>query len=160
MSIIKKLAVLSMLVVALVAFNMPASAQIGAGIAAASSTTAAGFGAFGGFGFPFNWGFSQLGIGGFPFNWGLGAGFGPMGLGWNHFSPGFGCGNFFSPCFLQPLPFILGTAGPCAGPGFGVTPWAFGLGGCQRSMPLYFGAHGFGFPFTFPGWGASLLPCI
>jgi hypothetical protein len=167
---------------------MPASAAIGAGIgtgigagigtsigtaagissASSFSATSAGiglggFGAFGGFGFPFNWGFSQFGIGGFPFNWGLGAGLGPFGLGWNQFSPGFGAGSFFSPCFLgscmQYLPFISGQqlATPL-GPGFGITPWAFGLGGCTRSMPLFFGAHGFGFPFTLGGFGASLIP--
>ena len=188
MSTIKKLAVLSMLVVAIIAFNIPASAAIGAGIGAGIGTrvgTAAGissvssisagaagigiggigggFGAFGGFGFPFNWGFSQLGIGCFPFNWGLGAGLGPLGLGWNHFTPGFGSANFFSPCFAgctcQALPFITGKELACPlGPGFGVTPWAFGLGGCVRSMPLFFGAHGFGFPFSLGGFGASLLP--
>src|SRR5512138_3919881 len=90
MSTIKKLAVLSMLVVTVLAFNMPASAAIGAGIGTSIGTAAGiassssfsatsagfglggfglggiglgGFGAFGGFGFPFNWGFSQFGIG-------------------------------------------------------------------------------------------------
>ncbi len=176
-----------MLAVALIAFCMPASAAIGAGIGAGTavasgtaigagissassfSATAAGigvggFGAFGGFGFPFNWGFSQFGIGGFPFNWGLGAGLGPFGLGWNQFSPCFGAGSFFSPCFLgstcQALPFIIGNEGFCPGPGFGITPWAFGLGGCVKSMPLFFGAHGFGFPFTLGAWGASLIPPV
>jgi hypothetical protein len=191
MNILKKLAVLSMLAVTLVAFNMPASAAIGAGIGTSVGTAAGissassfsatsagiglggiglggiglgGFGAFGGFGFPFNWGFSQFGIGAFPFNWGLGAGLGALGLGWNHFSPCFGAGSFFSPCFLgstcQALPFIMGNEGWCRGPGFGVTPWAFGLGGCVRSMPLFFGAHGFGFPFTLGGFGASLIPPV
>ncbi len=177
MSSIKKFAVLSMLVVVALAFSVPASAAIGTGIGAAtaaatgissaaitSTSSAAGFGAFGGFGFPFNWGFSQFGIGAFPYNWGLGAGFGTFGLGWNKFSPCFGSGSFFSPCFLgscyQGLPFILGTMGGCAGPGYNVAPWAFGLGGCVKSLPLYFGAHGFGFPFTFPGFGASLIPPV
>ena len=186
MNILTKLAVLSMLAVTLVAFNMPASALVGAGvgtrvgtaagIASASSFTATGaglgiggiglggIGTFGGFGFPFNWGFGQFGYGGFPFNWGLGAGLGPLGLGWNHFSPCFGCGNFFSPCFLgstcQVLPFIYGREGGCAGPGFGITPWAFGLGGCVRSMPLFFGAHGFGFPFSLGNFGLSLPPTM
>ncbi|OPY30151.1 MAG: hypothetical protein A4E28_00396 [Methanocella sp. PtaU1.Bin125] len=186
MSSIKKLAVLSMLAVVLIAFCMPASAVIGAGVGASSVSTAGisaassvsataagiglggvglgGVGAFGGFGFPFNWGFSQFGIGAFPFNWGLGAGLGPFGLGWNQFSPCFGSGSFFSPCFLgstcQALPFITGKPGFCAGPGFGITPWAFGLGGCTRSMPLFFGAHGFGFPFTLGAWGASLIPPV
>jgi len=176
MSWLKKFTVLSMLVVIAFAFSVPASAQIGAGSigagigasTAASSafssvSSAAGFGAFGGFGFPFNWGFSRLGIGAFPFNWVLGGGFGPFGLGWNHFSPCFGAGPFFSPGFLgtcQGLPFIMGNPGFCPGPGFGVTPWAFGLGGCVRSMPLFFGAHGFGFPFTFGGITASLIPPI
>ncbi|WP_424357430.1 hypothetical protein [Methanocella sp. MCL-LM] len=178
MSSIKKFAVLSMLVVVLFAFNVPASAQIGIGSATAATTaassltsafsstaTAAGFGAFGGFGFPFNWGFSRFGIGGFPFNWGLGAGLGTFGLGWNQFSPCFGTGSFFSPCFLgtgcfQGLPFILGSPGGCVGPGFGVTPWMFGLGGCTKSAPLFFGAHGFGFPFTLGGIAASLIPPV
>jgi hypothetical protein len=168
-----------MLVVAIIAFNMPASAAIGAGIgagiASASSFSATsagigiggigGFGGFGGFGFPFNWGLGLGGVGGFPFNWGLGAGFGTFGLGWNHFSPCFGAGSFFSPCFLgstcQYLPFISGQELACPlGPGFGITPWAFGLGGCVRSMPLFFGAHGFGFPFTLGGFGASLIPPV
>jgi hypothetical protein len=192
MSTIRKLAVLSMLVVTVLAFSAPASAAIGAGVGAGIGTAAGiasassfsataagiglggiglggiglgGFGAFGGFGFPFNWGFSQFGIGGFPFNWGLGAGLGPFGLGWNHFSPCFGAGSFFSPCFLgstcQYLPFISGQELACPlGPGFGVTPWAFGLGGCVRSMPLFFGAHGFGFPFTLGGFAASLIPPV
>ena len=143
MSTIKKLAVLSMLVVIVLAFNVPASAQIGAGIgagiASASlfSTTAGGIGA-GDFGF------------------------GPLGLGWGKFSPGFGLGSFTSPGFLstcQYLPFIVGQElVPPLGPGFGITPWAFGLGATVRSLPLFFGAHGFGFPFTLGGFGASLVP--
>jgi hypothetical protein len=162
-----------MLVVVVVAFNIPASAQVGIGSIGAStaaiSSTAAGigvggFGAFGGFGFPFNWGFSQLGIGCFPFNWALGGGLGPFGLGWNQFSPCFGSGSFFSPCFLgscyQALPFITGNFANIQGTGFGVTPWAFGLGGCARSMPLFFGAHGFGFPFTLGNFGLSMPPFI
>jgi hypothetical protein len=57
------------------------------------------------------------------------------------------------------VPFISGQELTCPlGPGFGITPWAFGLGGCTRSMPLFFGAHGFGFPFTLGGFGASLIP--
>jgi hypothetical protein len=57
------------------------------------------------------------------------------------------------------MPFITGQELLCPlGPGFGITPWAFGLGGCTRSMPLFFGAHGFGFPFTLGGFGASLIP--
>lgn len=182
MSTIKKLAVLSMLVVTILAFNMPASAQISAGIGSSIGTAAGissasllsatsagfglgGFGTFGGFGFPFNWGFNQFGIGAFPFNWCLGAGFGPFGLGWNQFSPCFGAGSFFSPCFLgstcQFLPFITGSPLACPlGPGWGITPWAFGLGGCTSSMPLFFGAHGFGFPFTLGGFAASLIPPI
>jgi hypothetical protein len=161
-----------MLVVIVLAFNMPASAQIGAGIGAGIASTSSfsaaaggiGIGGFGGFGFPFNWGIGSLGIGGFPFNWGLGAGFGSFGLGWNKFSPGFGLGSFFSPGFLstwQYLPFITGQElVPPLGPGFGVTPWAFGLGATVRSLPLFFGAHGFGFPFTLGGFGASLAPGI
>ena len=162
---VKKLAVLSMLVVMLIAFNIPASAQIigGAGISAVSASS---FGAFGGCGFPFNWGFSPFGIGCFPFNWGLGGGWGPFPLlGWNKFSPCFwgSCGRFpFSPCFMgcyQPLSFILGSETGCRPVlGWDVSPWAFGLQSCVRSLPLYFGAHGFGFPKSLGNWRIGLIP--
>jgi hypothetical protein len=46
------------------------------------------------------------------------------------------------------------------GPGLGVTPWAFGLGATVRSLPLFFGAHGFGFPFTLGGFGVSMPPVL
>jgi hypothetical protein len=167
---VKKLAVLSMLVVMLIAFNIPASAQVigGAGISATatSSISASGFGAFGGFGFPFNWGFSPLGVGCFPFNWCLGGGWGPFSLlRWCKFSPCFfgATGNFpFSPGFLgccQPLPFILGSQLGCRPVlGWDVSPWAFGLQSCVRSLPLYFGAHGFGFPFSLGNYRIGLIP--
>jgi hypothetical protein len=167
---IRKIAVLSMLVVLLVAFNMPASAQVvgTAGLAAASTSVVAGsgFGPFGGFGFPFNWGFAPFGIGCYPFNWMLGGGWGPFPLlGWNKFSPGFFgcCGKLpFSPCFMgcyQSIPFIVGSE--CGGPpvlGWDISPWAFGLQSCVRSLPLYFGAHGFGFPKSLGNWRFGLIP--
>jgi len=170
---IRKIAVLSMLVVMLIATNIPASAQIvgAAGISSTAvssfSATSAGFGAFGGFGWPFNWGFAPWGIGCWPFNWALGGGWGPFSLfGWNHFSPCFGgCNGFpFSPGFLgcgccQSLPFILGSPLGCSPVlGWDASPWAFGLQSCVRSLPLYFGAHGFGFPFTLGNYRIGLIP--
>jgi hypothetical protein len=179
MSTLKKIAVLSMLVVMIIAFNIPASfaASVGvgaAGVAASSfsatsaaSLSTAGFGAFGGFGFPFNWGFSPFGVGAFPFNWGMGGGFSPFGLlNWNHFSPCFGgCGGFpFSPGFLgcyQAVPFIIGSElGGCPTLGWDISPWAFGVQSCTRSLPLYFGAHGFGFPFTLGNYRIGLIPAV
>jgi hypothetical protein len=164
-----------MLVVMLLVFNIPASAQVvgTAGVAAAASSTIAasstGFGAFGGFGFPFNWGFAPFGVGCWPFNWALGGGWGPFPfLGWNRFSPGFFgiTGRFpFSPCFMggcgmyQAVPFITGCE--VGGPpvlGWDVSPWAFGLQSCVRSLPLYFNAHGFGFPKSLGNWRFSLVP--
>ncbi len=196
MSSIKKLAVLSMLAVALIAFCMPASAAIGAGVGASSASTAGisaassvsatsagiglggiglggiglggiglgGFGAFGGFGFPFNWGFSQLGIGAFPFNWGLGAGLGPFGLGWNQFSPGFGAGSFFSPCFLgstcQALPFILGNEGFVQGLALALRRGLWALvavpGACRCSSAR----TGSDSRSRWRAWGASLIPPV
>ena len=181
MSTLNKFAVLSMLAVMIIAFCTPVSAQVGLGAATTAATTAAatttaatsvaagGFGAFGGFGFPFNWGFVPFGVGAFPYNWGLGAGLGPFGLGWNQFTPCFGglCGgSFFTPCFgagacLAGLPFIMGGPfGSIPGFGFGVSPWAFGLGGCTQAAPLFFGAHGFGFPFTIGSLGCSFAPIL
>src|SRR5271157_599747 len=190
MSKFRKLAVLSMLVVMLMAISIPASlaqgiVKVGANAAAPLTANAGGapiagaigaplaapiggggFGAFGGFGYPFNWGFSPYGVGTFPFNWGLGGGWGPFPfLAWNKFSPGFfGCsGHFpFSPCFMgcyQPLPFILGKElGGCPVLGWDVSPWAFGLQSCVRSLPLYFNAHGFGFPKSLGNWRFGLMP--
>ncbi|MCD1293902.1 hypothetical protein CUJ83_02680 [Methanocella sp. CWC-04] len=203
MSTLKKSAVLTMLVVLLIAFNIPASAQTtgisssnvaqtqavaatsavstaaapiaapaAAPIAApiAATTAAAGFGPFGGAYFPFNWGFAPFGVGCFPFNYALGGGLSPFGLCWNKFSPcfGTGCGGFFSPCFLGgcgaglsylAAPFILGT-GSVGGFGWALSPWAFGLGGCTKSAPLYFGSHGFGFPFTIGCGRVAFTPAI
>lgn len=174
----KRLAVLTMLVVMLLVFNIPASAAVvgsaGATVAASSTIAASstGFGAFGGFGFPFNWGFAPFGVGCFPFNWALGGGWGPFPLlAWNKFSPCFGgaCWNFpFSPCFLgscgmyQSVPFIIGSElGNCPVLGWGVSPWAFGVQSCVRSLPLYFNAHGFGFPKSLGNWRFALTPsCI
>jgi hypothetical protein len=190
MSTLKKIAVLSMLVVMIIAFNIPASladsvGTVGAGAGAKAVANAglskggigagpiggglgigapAGFGAFGGFGFPFNWGFAPYGVGCFPFNWGIGGGFSPFGLlSWNHFSPGFG--SFpLSPGFLgccQGLPFILGSQLGCNPVlGWDMSSWAFGLQSCTRSLPLYFGAHGFGFPFTIGNYRIGMTPCL
>jgi hypothetical protein len=140
------------------------------GAIAGTAIGGAGFGPFGGIGFPFNLGYNQFGIGAYPFNWGLGGGWGPLGMNFKQFSPCFGggCGGgFFSPCFLggcgmlQAVPFITGCGlGGVAGPGWQLAPWAFGLGGCQQAAPLYFGAHGFGFPFTIGNIGWSLVPPI
>ncbi len=199
----KRLAVLTMLVVILLVFNIPASAQVvgSAGVTAASSSTFAasstsfgafggfggfsGFGGFGGFAFPFNWGFVPFGVGPWPFNWALGGGVGPFPLlGWNRFSPGcfgtIGCGlgglapnaapianaplggigkGLAKTAVAQALPFITGS--PLGGApvlGWDVSPWAFGLQSCVRSLPLYFGAYGFGFPFSLGNWRVSLIP--
>ncbi len=61
----------------------------------------------------------------------------------------------------QVLPFFAGSEYACPmGPGLGITPWAFGLGATVRSLPLFFGAHGFGFPFTLGGFGVSMPPTL
>ncbi len=199
MSTLKKIAVLSMLVVMILAFIIPASLAdsvgkvatgvgdksiansglsktgigagaipaLGAGVGGIGAPAAAGFGAFGGYGWPFNWGFAPFGVGCFPFNWGIGGGFSPFGLlNWGHFSPCFGgCGGFpFSPGFLgccQGLPFILGSPLGCPPVlGWDVSPWAFGVQSCTRSLPLYFGAHGFGFPFSIGNFRIGLTPTL
>jgi hypothetical protein len=181
---IRKIAVLTMLVVMLIASNMPASFAQGVEKAGATAITAAplvapgaaplaagpatGFGPFGGYCFPFNWGFVPFGVGCFPFNWALGGGWGPFPLlAWNKFSPCFWglCGKFpFSPCFMgcyQPLPFILGSPLGCSPVlGWDVSSWAFGLQSCTRSLPLYFNAHGFGFPFSLGNYRIGLIPAI
>ncbi|AFD00128.1 hypothetical protein Mtc_1374 [Methanocella conradii HZ254] len=174
---IKKIAVLSMLVVMLIASNIPASFAQGVEKAGATANVAVaqsaaiGFGPFGGFGFPFNWGFTPLGVGSFPFNWAIGGGWGPFPfLAWNKFSPGFFgiTGRFpFSPCFLggcgiyQSLPFIIGSElGGRPVLGWDVAPWAFGLQSCVRSLPLYFNAHGFGFPKSLGNWKFCLTPPV
>jgi hypothetical protein len=175
---IKKIAVLSMLVVMLIASNIPASLAQGVEKAGATANVAvaptavgpaAGFGPCGGFGFPFNWGFMPYGIGSFPFNWAIGGGWGPFPfLAWNRFSPGFFgiTGRFpFSPCFMggcgvfQPMPFIIGSElGGRPVLGWDASPWAFGLQSCIRSLPLYFNAHGFGFPKSIGNWRFCLTP--
>jgi hypothetical protein len=174
----KRLAVLTMLVVMLLVLSIPASAQVvgKAGATAAATTTiaasSAGFGPFGGFGYPFNWGFTPYGVGCWPFNWAIGGGWGPFPfLSWNKFSPGFFgiTGSFpFSPCFLggcggcgiyEAVPFIIGSeGGNCPVLGWDVSPWAFGLQSCVRSLPLYFNAHGFGFPKSLGNWRFALIP--
>ena len=59
----------------------------------------------------------------------------------------------------QPLPFILGSeTGGCPVLGWDVSPWAFGVQSCVRSLPLYFGAHGFGFPKSLGNWRFGLIP--
>jgi len=186
---IRKIAVLSMLVVMLIASNIPASAAVigGAGISATAASTfaatSAGFGAFGGWGFPFNWGFAPFGVGCWPFNWALGGGFGPFPLlAWNQFSPCFmgGCGitgpaampaiganaplggiakGVAKASVAQGVPFILGSPlGAAPVLGWDTSSWAFGLQSCVRSLPLYFGAHGFGFPFTLGNYRIGMIP--
>jgi hypothetical protein len=61
----------------------------------------------------------------------------------------------------QPIPFILG--GEIAGPpalGWGMPPWAFGSPCDVTSLPLYFNAHGFGFPMTLGNYRIGLIPSI
>ncbi len=61
----------------------------------------------------------------------------------------------------QPIPFILG--GEIAGPpvlGWDMSPWAFGSQSCVTSLPLYFNAHGFGFPMTLGNFRIGLMPSI
>jgi hypothetical protein len=61
----------------------------------------------------------------------------------------------------QPIPFILG--GEIAGPpalGWNMPPWAFGSQSCVTSLPLYFNAHGFGFPMTLGNYRIGLMPSI
>ena len=59
----------------------------------------------------------------------------------------------------QGIPSNLG--GEIGGPpvlGWDVAPWAFGVQSCVRSLPLYFGAHGFGFPFTLGNYRIGVIP--
>jgi hypothetical protein len=59
----------------------------------------------------------------------------------------------------QSVPFIIGSE--LGGPpvlGWDVSPWAFGLQSCVRSLPLYFNAHGFGFPKSLGNWRFALIP--
>ena len=59
----------------------------------------------------------------------------------------------------QGIPFILGSeTGGCPVLGWDVAPWAFGMQSCVRSLPMYFGAHGFGFPFTLGNYRIGLIP--
>jgi hypothetical protein len=61
----------------------------------------------------------------------------------------------------QPIPFILG--GEIAGPpalGWSMPPWAFGSQSYVTSLPLYFNAHGFGFPMTLGNYRIGLMPSI
>jgi hypothetical protein len=59
----------------------------------------------------------------------------------------------------QPIPFILG--GAFAGPpalGWSMPPWAFGQQCHVTGLPLYFNAHGFGFPMTLGNFRIGLIP--
>jgi hypothetical protein len=59
----------------------------------------------------------------------------------------------------QGVPFILGSplgASPVLG--WDMSSWAFGLQSCVKSLPLYFGAHGFGFPFTLGNYRIGMIP--
>jgi hypothetical protein len=63
--------------------------------------------------------------------------------------------------YYQPIPFILG--GEIAGPpvlGWNMPPWAFGSQCDVASLPLYFNAHGFGFPMTLGNYRIGLMPTI
>ncbi|WP_193763060.1 hypothetical protein [Methanocella paludicola] len=142
-----------------------------------------GFVPFGVGAFPFNWALGG-GFGPFPlFGWGrFSPGFFGTCGGSFPFSPCFmgGCG-LTGPAALpaiganaplggiakgiakasvdQGVPFILGSplgASPVLG--WDVSSWAFGLQSCVRSLPLYFGAHGFGFPFTLGNYRIGMIP--
>ena len=61
----------------------------------------------------------------------------------------------------QPIPFMLG--GDIAGPpmlGWDMPPWAFGSPCGVTSLPLYFNAHGFGFPMTLGNFRIGLVPVV
>jgi hypothetical protein len=63
--------------------------------------------------------------------------------------------------YYQPIPFILG--GEIAVPpvlGWNMPPWAFGSQSSVTSLPLYFNAHGFGFPLTLGNFRIGLMPSI
>jgi hypothetical protein len=160
---IKKLAVLSMLVVMLVAFNTPASAQFAgaAGISATSlssfSASSTSFGSFGGFGFPFNWGFIPFGVGNFPFNWALGGGFGPFPL-LNTFGGGFGglCG-LSSPCLPASMPMI-GANAPLGGLAKGIAKASI-----DQAVPFILGSPLGGSPllgFGMTPWAFGTQSCV
>jgi hypothetical protein len=67
---------------------------------------------------------------------------------------------FNSPVSLgQSMPFILGSE--LGGPpvfGLGMAPWAFGTQSCVTKLPLYFGAHGFGFPISLGCYRIGFIP--
>jgi hypothetical protein len=69
-------------------------------------------------------------------------------------------GIFTSPVALgQSMPFILGSE--LGGPpvlGFSMAPWAFGTQSCVTRLPLYFGAHGFGFPISLGSYRIGFIP--
>jgi hypothetical protein len=159
---IKKLAVLSMLVVMLVAFNTPASAQFAgaAGISATSlssfSASSTSFGSFGGFGFPFNWGFIPFGVGNFPFNWALGGGFGPFPL-LNTFGGGFGglCGGL---CGLPASMPMIGANVPLGGLAKGIAKASI-----DQAVPFILGSPLGGSPLLgldMTAWAFGTQRCV
>ncbi len=63
--------------------------------------------------------------------------------------------------FFLSYPFMLG--GEISGPpllGWNMAPWAFGSQCDVASLPLYFNAHGFGFPMTLGNYRISFIPSI
>jgi hypothetical protein len=61
----------------------------------------------------------------------------------------------------QSYPFLLG--GEIAGPpmvGWGMSAWAFSSPCDVPSLPLYFNAHGFGFPMSLGNFRIGLMPAI
>jgi hypothetical protein len=66
----------------------------------------------------------------------------------------------FLVCY-QSYPFMLG--GEIAGPpmlGWNMPTWAFGSQCDVASLPLYFNAHGFGFPMTLGNFRIGLVPSV
>jgi len=67
---------------------------------------------------------------------------------------------FNSPASIgKSMPFILGSE--LGGPpilGWNMAPWAFGTQSCVTSLPLYFGAHGYGFPMSLGSYRIGFIP--
>ena len=63
--------------------------------------------------------------------------------------------------FYQPIPFLLGGEIACPPMlGWNACPWAFNSPCDVPSLPLYFNAHGFGFPMTLGNIRIGLIPSI
>ncbi len=64
-----------------------------------------------------------------------------------------------SPGFYRPIPLMPG--GVIAGPpdmGWNMPRWAISSPGCSASPPLFFNAHGFGFPMSIGNYRIGLVP--